>query len=126
VQLAGSDYLLNLPTHLSQGLKNRDASLRPVFSLQVPIPAGLHPLRLAGLFGVPTRSWPCSPAIIQVAYACHAPSYRARTRPISCPAIAYHPPLGGSEQHMADVDGATPSHTAGLVGPEHYREGYDS
>ena len=48
VQLAGSDYLLNLPTHLSQGLKNRDASLRPVFSLQVPIPAGLHPLRLAG------------------------------------------------------------------------------
>jgi hypothetical protein len=36
-----------------------------------------------GIFGVPTRSWPCSPAIIQVAQACHARSYRARTRPRS-------------------------------------------
>jgi hypothetical protein len=26
------------------------------------------------------------------------------------------------EQHMADVAAATPSHTAWLVGPEHYRE----
>lgn len=37
VQLAASDYLLNLPNHLSQGLKNRDASLRPASSLQVPV-----------------------------------------------------------------------------------------
>jgi hypothetical protein len=34
-----------------------------------------------GIFGVPTCSWPCSPAITQVAWVCHAASYRASTRP---------------------------------------------
>ncbi len=36
----------------------------------------------AGIFGVPSAPWPCSPATMQVTLLCHAGGYRARTRPI--------------------------------------------
>jgi hypothetical protein len=34
-----------------------------------------------GIFGVPAASWPCCAAVMHVASACRAESYRARTRP---------------------------------------------
>jgi hypothetical protein len=43
--------------------------------------AGLHGRRFARHFRVPAASWPCSAAVMHVASACRAESYRARTRP---------------------------------------------